>query len=109
MKKMVQVKAENVGQWVLDNLREKGKIEFALNAPENSHTQEYGNWWFMTWIEFPEYDSMSLYIDYCGGGYGRAIPYYDDEDFCEQVECYFNRHMDYTKEEGVNFEINQID
>lgn len=105
---MVQIGADKIGEWVLDNLIEGRIIEFALDGLQSRGTAAYSNWWFMTWINFPQYDSMALYIDYCGGGETIAIPYYENEDFCERLQDYFTNNNDaYNEEDKINIEIKE--
>lgn len=101
-----RVKAQDIGKWVFENLVHGRTIEFALDGPESRGTGAYSNWWFMTWVEFPQYNSMALYIDRCGGGDAVAIPYYDDEEFCMRIHHYFAHcNDDYNDADQINLDL----
>lgn len=98
--------AHEVGKWILENFVHGRSVEFALDGPESRGMGAYSNWWFMTWVEFPEYDSLALYIDRCGGGDATVIPYFDEEEFYERVEHYFSKiNDDYTDMDKINIDL----
>lgn len=103
---MVQLGADEIGEWVLQHLSKGRIVEFALTKESEN---EYTDWWFMTWVDFPGYDSRALYIDYCGGGFAKAIPYDGDEEiFCDMMQLYFAMGNDsYDIMDKINIEIKE--
>ena len=54
-------------------------IEFAMENklyPDSPQSTVYcRNWWFVRLLDYPEYMSHNIFLDYCGGGAGISFPY----------------------------------
>lgn len=103
---MVQLGADEIGEWALQHLSKGRIVEFALTKESET---EYTDWWFMTWVDFPGYDSRAVYIDYCGGGFAKVIPYDgDEESFVDRIQLYFTMENDnYNYIDKINVEIKE--
>lgn len=72
------------------NLHAGQIVEFAIT--QNEITDEPETWFFATIMEFPQYDSKFLLVDYCGGLQSIAYPISKEEEL-EDIKNSFNSWM----------------
>lgn len=108
---MITLTPSEFGPWIVKNLKDNEFLDFAL---EKESENEYTAWWFAKWINFEDYCSRALYIDYCGGGHAYVIPFDGDYDECLcnpfNLECqhYFTReNPEYNWNSKINIEIKE--
>lgn len=83
-------------------------VEFALTDEKLNGRQYplYSDWWYCTFIDVPEHNTLCVLFDKCGGGCPHCAPVTEGNDyFIDQIDSIFEWLDEYNEVDGINVEV----